>query len=437
MTDSEMSDSRSLLLPPGPYRPSEALRLPLNWSRKRASELLSRIDPEGRTGVLLLDPWNIVTFTGLWALTTERLLAAYLPPDGSAPVWFYPWLDHELVTTWWFGDGDCYFDVPDAAGQFPPHGRATAGAAQDTWEWLFERMRARGLNPDGDAGVFRVDRELPEAARSASLRVFGSAPRSVGDTALGMRMVKTEEELALWARAYSYFDDVHAYARDRILERDPSLTDSRLRLDMAGRVLDDIMADYGDDRSPHGPVGINVDLGWVRAGRVTGYPHPNQVRHAVIADQRTVQVSGIIQVGGCGGELYRPYLLTTPSEYERRLWTVARDSCLLLRDSLRAGRTGGEVAQDVHGFQRANGVERFAATRPSHGQGMEGHQPPYISLGEQTVLEPGMCFSAEPGLYDPAGGFGVNFSDTFVVQSQGPAVQLSRLPWTEEWCWLG
>ncbi|MDA4894364.1 M24 family metallopeptidase [Streptomyces sp. MS2A] len=433
-----MTDSRELLLAPGPYAPADGFRLPLAWSRERAAELRRRVDPEGRTGILLLDPWNIVTFTGLWALTTERLLAAYLPPDGSAPTWFYPWLDHELVTTWWYGDGDCYFDVPDVPGQFPPHGTATAGPGQDRWEWLFERLRHRGLRPaTGAIDGFVVDAELPMAAREAAERSFGDVPASVAHHAMAMRMVKTDEELALWSRAYRYFDDVHAYARDRIRERDPLLTDARLRLDMSGRVLDEIMADYGADRSVHGPVGITVDLGWVRAGRITGLPHPNQVRHAVIADQRTVQVSGIVQVGGCGGELYRPYLLAEPTAHERRLWTTARDGCLLLRDALRAGRTGGEVAQDVHGFQRANGVERYAATRPSHGQGMEGHQPPYIALGETTVLQPGMCFSAEPGLYDPAGGFGANFSDTFVVQAEGPAVQLSRLPWSEEWCWLG
>jgi Xaa-Pro aminopeptidase len=430
-----MTDSRGLLLDRGRYTPSDGFRLPLEWSQAKAEELRALADPSGRTGVLLLDPWNIVTFTGLWALTTERLLAAFLPADGSAPLWFFPWLDHELVTTWWYGDGESYFDVPDAAGQFPPQGSAVAGEPVDRWEWLFGHLAARGHRA-GDGATFVVDGELPEAARAAAASAVGGVPRSVGSAALGLRMVKDDTELALWARAYDYFDDVHVYARDRLLARDPALTDSRLRLDMAGHVLDRIMADYGPDRSLHGPVGITVDLGWVRAGAVTAFPHPNQVRHAVIEAGRTVQVSGIVQVGGCGGELYRPYLLAEPTAHEAHLWRTARDACLVLKDALRAGRTGGEAAQDVHAFQRERGVERYAATRPSHGQGMEGHQPPYISLGERTELRPGMCFSVEPGLYDPAGGFGANFSDTFVVQEEGPAVQLSRLPWTEEWAWL-
>jgi Xaa-Pro aminopeptidase len=46
-----------------------------------------------------------------------------------------------------------------------------------------------------------------------------------------------------------------------------------------------------------------------------------------------------------------------------------------------------------------------------------------------------MIFSVEPGLYDPDNEFGVNFSDGFVVRSGGQtSLQMSRLPWSEEWC---
>lgn len=434
-----MNASASLLLDRERYEPSSEFRLPLSWSQKRAEQLLEAVDPHRRTGVLLLDPWNIVTFTGLWALTTERLLAAYLPPDGGAPIWFAPWLDRELVASWWCAEVDSYFDVPIADGQMPPLGVAGIAETVDQYRWLFERLRHRGVQPSDQRGSrgFVIDVELAEGAAALSRQVFGRAPESVAGVALGFRQRKTDEELALWARAYDYFDAVHVEARDRLLRGvEPGLTDSRLRLELAGFALDRIMKDYGPDRSLHGPVGITVDLSWVRAGAVTGFPHPNQVRHAVISEQRTIQVSGIVQIGGCGGELYRPYMLQAPTPHERMLWIGARDGCLVLKDALRAGRTGGEAAADVHRFQAAQGVAGFAATRPSHGQGMEGHQSPYISLGERTVLEPGMCFSVEPGLYDSAGGFGVNFSDTFVVQERGPAVQLSRLPWTEEWCWL-
>jgi len=80
-------------------------------------------------------------------------------------------------------------------------------------------------------------------------------------------------------------------------------------------------------------------------------------------------------------------------------------------------------------------MAKYIYHRPAHGMGMEGHQPPYLSLGDYTMLEPGMIFSVEPGLYDPENGFGVNFSDGFAVQGGGKAaLQMSRLPWSEDWC---
>ena len=47
-------------------------------------------------------------------------------------------------------------------------------------------------------------------------------------------------------------------------------------------------------------------------------------------------------------------------------------------------------------------MQNYIYHRPAHGMGMEGHQPPYLALGDYTMLEPGMIFSVEPGLYDPA-----------------------------------
>ena len=108
----------------------------------------------------------------------------------------------------------------------------------------------------------------------------------------------------------------------------------------------------------------------------------------------------------------------------------------LYKDLQRAGTPCQEVARAIHTFQVAQGVQQYIYHRPAHGEGMEGHQGPYLSLGDETVLDPGMCFSVEPGLFDPETGVGANFSDMFTVLPEGPALQMSRLPWSEEWCWI-
>jgi Xaa-Pro dipeptidase len=76
-----------------------------------------------------------------------------------------------------------------------------------------------------------------------------------------------------------------------------------------------------------------------------------------------------------------------------------------------------DVAANVHEFQVKQGPEihKLLCLRVGHGVGMEGHKPPFISLGDEMILEEGMSFSVEPGPYDPAHDFGYNPSDNLMV----------------------
>jgi Xaa-Pro aminopeptidase len=93
------------------------------------------------------------------------------------------------------------------------------------------------------------------------------------------------------------------------------------------------------------------------------------------------------------------------------------------------------VAKPVHDYQVEHGMEKYIYHRPAHGEGMEGHQPPYIALGDTTVLEEGMTFSVEPGLYNPEGGFGYNPSDSCLVTPDKGVLQGS-VPTSKEWSFL-
>ena len=56
--------------------------------------------------------------------------------------------------------------------------------------------------------------------------------------------------------------------------------------------------------------------------------------------------------------------------------------------------------------------------RTGHGIGLTTHEPPYMVEGETQTLEPGMCFSIEPGIY-LAGRFGVRIEDIVTVTEDG------------------
>ena len=53
-----------------------------------------------------------------------------------------------------------------------------------------------------------------------------------------------------------------------------------------------------------------------------------------------------------------------------------------------------------------------------HAIGLRNHEAPFLDLGDRTTVEPGMVFTIEPGVYDPAVG-GFRHSDTVAVTPDG------------------
>jgi Xaa-Pro aminopeptidase len=58
--------------------------------------------------------------------------------------------------------------------------------------------------------------------------------------------------------------------------------------------------------------------------------------------------------------------------------------------------------------------------------GIDGHEPPYLTATSETVLEEGMVFSIEPGIYLP-GRFGIRLEEIVILREDGPEI-LSSLP---------
>ncbi|HXY24243.1 MAG TPA: M24 family metallopeptidase [Candidatus Acidoferrum sp.] len=420
--------SAKLFLPEDDLKPATFDRMPLEWHKQRAQKLRDKLAEDGYTGILLTDRWNIIYFTGLWHTTTERLVNVFLPLKAE-PVWFNAALDRDLVKSWWYSDGEMYFDWLHAEGAFPHEGKVQMGAKVDLFEWMLKALKKRGYADQKLA----ADVEFTPSAQKKVVNVLGKEMSSLDETCMKMRMKKTPEELALTRRAYNYFNQMHAFARDMLLQHGTDLTDYDIASAATKYGTDLVMADIKRDGAPHTAVGIEIEVG-CRTGRSTAYPHPNQFQHNKVAKGQAIQIEGGVNIAGCGGELYRAMFIYPLTDQMKKLWTVSRDCCLIQKEESIAGVTCSTVAYKIHKYQVKNGVAPYIYHRPAHGQGWEGHQPPYLALGDSTMLEQGMIFSVEPGLYDPEHGIGANFSDGFVVEADGPSRQMSRLPWSEEWC---
>ncbi len=438
-------------------------RLPLEWHKAKAEALKAEARRRGVDGgILLTQRWNIIYATGLLHSTTERPFACFLPLDAEdGLIWLHPYLDHALVADWWKTDAHSYFDYPHASGGMPPEGQVQQGPSVNIYNWWGETLTRLGYGDKTigiDSGASAEIGVLPGQEGSQRLNMFGDIetpgkhrPSSgkfgtmaaampgaqfvdVYDILMRHRVVKDDMENRLTQRAMDYFSEIHAFVRNYLIERGIGTLD--WEVENAARLwgMHRIMQDIPHDGEPHNAVGIEVGVG-CRTGRKTAYPHPNQVSWARIERGHALQFAGVVRIGGYGGEQYRSFLFAPWTDWQEHVWEVHTASYFIQAEQSREGNTCSNVAKAVHDHQVANRCAHLIYHRPGHGEGMEGHQPPYQALGDYTVLQSGMHFSNEPGLYDPENGFGFNHSNNILV-AEYAGLQMGTAPCDKEWCLL-
>jgi Xaa-Pro aminopeptidase len=410
-------------------------RLPLEWHQERTRLLKERAGELGAAAIVLERDPNIVYFTGCFRGSGERATRVMFRLDEQdTAYWFAPGIDRDLITSWWATDFEYYFCYPHAEGGFPNRGELVQGERVDLWAWLLEGLGSRGL---GDKTI-ATDRSLSNADLATANRVLpGARFVDISPACQRMQMIKTPEEIALTQRAYRYFDKIHAFARDYILERGTDATDFEIGQALQAYGIGLLMNDVQRDGRPNTAVGIEVTSHYVRAGVATAYPHPNQFFHNKIERGQSVYVNTDISLGGMGGECYRNYLIGPTTPQQEKMFEVVAESVQIQEEESRPGAVCSDIALKIHRHQVDSGMADFIYHRPAHGQGNfgMGHQPPFIALGDYSVIEENMTFSMEPGLYDAANGLGINPSDNLLITADG-GVRFSSVPFSKEWSFL-
>ncbi|ELY55136.1 M24 family metallopeptidase [Natronococcus jeotgali] len=106
-----------------------------------------------------------------------------------------------------------------------------------------------------------------------------------------------------------------------------------------------------------------------------------------------------------------------PAEYER-VHEVVREAQRAAVEAVEPGVEAGEIDRLARSVIDEAGYGDAFVHRTGHGVGLEVHEPPYITAGNDRELEPGMVFSVEPGIY-LEGEFGVRLEDLVVVTEAG------------------
>jgi Xaa-Pro dipeptidase len=113
------------------------------------------------------------------------------------------------------------------------------------------------------------------------------------------------------------------------------------------------------------------------------------------------------------------------SEYER-IHQIVQESNAAGRAAGKPGLPCAEVDKAARAVIEQAGYGQYFTHRTGHGLGMEGHEEPYMRGDNLQLLQPGMVYTVEPGIYLPERN-GVRIEDNLVVTATG-AESLSDMP---------
>lgn len=157
-------------------------------------------------------------------------------------------------------------------------------------------------------------------------------------------------------------------------------------------------------------------------GQWAALPH-GTTQPQKLAEGDVVLLDGGTSVEGYPADITRTGVFGKPSDKVLKAFdTVKRAQEAALAAAVR-GKLSGSVDDAARkvivdaGYGK--GYELFTH-RLGHGIGLDGHEHPYLVRGSKTVLEPGMTFSDEPGIY-VKGEFGLRLEDIMAIEEKGPA----------------
>lgn len=161
----------------------------------------------------------------------------------------------------------------------------------------------------------------------------------------------------------------------------------------------------------------------VLLNEASAYPHGSRLSQS-IREGSTVLMDCGCAVHGYQSDITRTWVFGQPSPRQRKVWATVKRGQQIALETAKIGIAVGLIDDAVRDFYAGEGWGpgyRLPGLphRTGHGIGLDGHEPPYLVHGDATPLQPGMCFSNEPGIYLP-GQFGIRLEDCWHMTDSGP-----------------
>lgn len=215
------------------------------------------------------------------------------------------------------------------------------------------------------------------------------------------RMLKDAQEIARMRYASEITDLVFADSLPRLRE---GMTEVDL-----GQVFSAGFEHHGVGRFAGDPM--------VCFGAGSAEPHhvPGNAR---LVPGDAVSVDTGKRINGYYSDMTRTVFFRSCSPEQRKVYQTVLEANMAALEKVKPGASYSDVHHAACKVIDDAGYGEFFPHNTSHGIGIDYHEEPFYSNRIPVILQEGMCFSVEPGIYLP-GRFGVRIEDLVVVTSNG------------------
>ena len=364
--------------------------------RKRLQALLDELS---LSGAVLFDRDYILYYAGFAFIPTERPIAFLLNAEGETAM-FVPRLELEHAGAMASIDRvGHYLEYP-----YDPHPMDILG------ELLADMGISGSIGADHDGYPWIFGYRGP-----AISDLTGAAVHPVNAFIEDEMMIKSPAELRLIRESVTWGHLAHT-----LLQRytRPGLTET----EVSQRAGDEATRAMLDAIGP-----IYRAQGYFKGGAAAGYRGqigrnaavPHALANNIVFQAGDVLVTGAgAPVWGYNSELERTMIIGPASDGQRRLF----DHMVALQDlaleAMSPGVPCSAVDTAVRAYYEKHDLFPLWKHHVGHAIGIRYHEAPFLDVGDDTLMQPGMVFTVEPGLYSAdLGGF--RHSDTVLITDDG------------------
>ena len=363
----------------------------------RCEKLLAHVEERGASGVILFDRDYLLYYAGFAFIPTERPMAFVMNKAGKRAL-FVPRLEAEHAKSLSIVDHvEHYIEYPDI-----PH----------PFEKLLDMLKA--MNISGDVLADSDGYPWIFGYRGPALSERGYTVHNPRSFIEDQMMVKSPAEIELIRESCKWGNLAHIllqkYTKVGVTE---TYVEQRASNEASLAMMDTLGPIYRSQSMYNGAfAGYRGQI-----GRNSGIPH-------ALANNITFQEGDVLVTGAAAGvwgylsELERTMILGKPTDQQKRYF----DHMLALQDLalelIEPGKPCSAVDTEIRQYFKDHDLTANWRHHTGHTIGIRYHEGPFLDIGDDTPILPGMVFTVEPGVYVPELG-GFRHSDTVVVVDDG------------------